>query len=154
MKKESLNNNNNATTATTQYNNWNNKKTKQWHLNFITFSYAFQKEPFFLTQNDLWHRLEHILNQFTNMSKRVSRSLATRCPILASSKELRALSPSEDEMLSGHISVYMHIKNESHNKHLCMTLWRNSTRRFVQTSHRSLCLSLWAMASGDILLVS
>ena len=51
-----------------------------------------------------------IINQFTNMSKKVSRSLATRCPILASNKELSALSPSEVGTLSGQISVYIHIK--------------------------------------------
>lgn len=55
-------------------------------------------------------RLNCIITQFTKISNRVSRNLATRCPILASSMELRALSPSEGGMSSGQISAYTHIK--------------------------------------------
>lgn len=46
-----------------------------------------------------------IINQFTNISKKVSSTLANPSPILASKKELKAVSNSEGGMLSGQISV-------------------------------------------------
>lgn len=72
--------------------------------------------------------------QFTRMSKRVSRSLATRWPILASKRVLRALSPSEGGMSSGQISVYTHVKDALAN--VCMAWWDNACRAAL--SDRSL----------------
>lgn len=80
------------------------------------------------------------------MSKRVSRSLATPCPILASNKELRALSPSEGGMSSGQISVYAHAKNTS------ATVETPCIRLRSVVSDRSLAPPLLAKASWDTLL--
>lgn len=65
-----------------------------------------------------------IMIQFTRISKRVSRTLATRWPILASNRLLRALSPSEGGMSSGQISVHTHVKVTSAN--VCMAWWVNT----------------------------
>lgn len=97
--------------------------------------------------------------QFTKKSKTASRNLATRCPVLASNKEFRALRPSERGMLSGHISACTHV-SQKHNscvdtsKVLRVSPWFGSKMMGGTISRHSACsLNISRAAGGTFLLL-